>query len=120
MEGNCTMTRPKAEHPTPGELEILKILWDRGAPATVREVMEVVNRRGGPPRAYTSVMSLMGVMAEKGLLTRKPQGKAFVYAARTPREHTLANLVGDLCRRAFEGSAFATDSTKPTASSVRP
>ena len=50
-EGDRAMTRPRAEHPTPGELEILKVLWDRGAPATVREVMEVVNGRGGPPRA---------------------------------------------------------------------
>lgn len=82
---------------------MLKILWEQG-PSTVRGVMEVF-RAQKKRRAYTSVMSLMGVMAEKGLLTRKPQGKAFLYSARTPREHTLANLVGDLCRRAFEGSA---------------
>ena len=97
------MARPKHEHPTPAELEILKILWD-GGPMTVREVMDVLRARR-KRRAYTSVMSLLGVMADKGLLTRKPQGRAFVYAAKTPRERTLGGMVGDLWQRAFEGSA---------------
>ncbi len=98
------MPRPKHEHPTPGELELLKILWDRG-PCTVREVMEVLNETR--PRAYTSVMSLLGVMTDKGLLTRRPKGRAFLYQARVAREKTLGQMVGDLLGRAFEGSAAA-------------
>jgi len=98
------MVRPKHEHPTPGELEVLKILWDRG-PSTVREVMEVLNRRRR--RAYTSVMSLLNVMTDKGLLRRKPKGRAFTYQAKVPRGNTLGGLVGDLLGRAFEGSAIA-------------
>ena len=66
------MARPKQPHPTPGELEILRVLWNHGS-ATVRQVME----RLPDKRAYTSVMSLMTVMAEKKLVTRKPQGRAF-------------------------------------------
>jgi predicted transcriptional regulator len=99
------MTRPRAEHPTPGELEILKVLWDRGAPATVREVMEVVNARGGPSRAYTSVMSLLNVMAEKGQLVRLPRGRAYAYEPATPRERTLGSMLGETLRRAYDGSA---------------
>ncbi len=98
------MPRPKHEHPTPGELEVLKILWDRG-PSTVREVMEVLNETR--QRAYTSVMSLLGVMTEKGLLTRQPKGRAFLYRAKVGREKTLGQMVGDLLGRAFEGSASA-------------
>lgn len=113
------MTRPRAEHPTPGELEILKVLWDRGSPATVREVMEVVNGRGGPPRAYTSVMSLMNVMAEKGQLARRPRGRAFVYEPAKPRERTLGSLLGETLRRAYDGSAslliaHLLDQSRPT------
>jgi predicted transcriptional regulator len=52
-------------------------------------------------------MSLMSDMAEKGLLVRQPQGKAFVYAPAAPREKTLGNLLGDLLQRAFGGSASA-------------
>ena len=96
------MSRPTYDQPTPGELEVLKVLWDRG-PATVREVMEVLNRER--ERAYTSVMSLMNVMTDKGLLQREPQGRAFIYQAAVPREETLGQVVGDLLGRVFEGSA---------------
>lgn len=96
------MPRPKEEHPTPGELEVLKILWDEG-PSTVREVMEVLNRRR--KRAYTSVMSLLNVMTDKKLLKRKPHGRAFLYEPRVARDRTLGRLVKDLLGRAFEGSA---------------
>ncbi|MGH7127886.1 MAG: BlaI/MecI/CopY family transcriptional regulator [Planctomycetaceae bacterium] len=97
------MARPRTAHPTPAELEALKVLWDRG-PSTVREVMDALesSRRS---RAYTSVMSLLNVMAEKRLVARKPQGRAFLYAAAVPREKTLNRLVSDLWRRAFEQSA---------------
>lgn len=97
------MARPKHEQPTPAELEVLKILWDRGE-STVRDVHNVfvtMKRK----RAYTSVMSLMNVMADKGLLKRTRQGRAFLYEARIPRETTLGEMVGDLFDRAFEGSA---------------
>ena len=96
------MPRPKLPYPTPGELEILKILWEMG-PLTVRDVMEELKNRK-KDRAYTSVMSLLNVMAEKKLLSRTRQGRAFLYAARLPREKTLSTLVGDLWKRAFDGS----------------
>lgn len=98
-----TMARPKHDQPTPAELEVLKFLWEFG-PATVRQVQEGLHG-DGPGRAYTSVMSLLNVMTEKGYVRRKPQGRAFVYSAKLPREQTLAGMVGDLWRRAFEGSA---------------
>ena len=98
------MVRPKYDQPTPGELEVLKVLWDRG-PSTVREVMERLNE--SRPRAYTSVMSLLNVMSEKRLVERKSEGRAYVYRAAIARESTLKDLVGDMLGRAFEGSASA-------------
>ncbi|MFT5523443.1 MAG: BlaI family penicillinase repressor [Pirellulaceae bacterium] len=98
------MVRPKNEMPTPGELEVLKILWRRG-PCTVREVMDDLNRTR--KRAYTSVMSLLNVMTDKELLSRSPQGRAFLYKAELPEDAMLGELVQDLLRRAFEGSASA-------------
>jgi BlaI family transcriptional regulator, penicillinase repressor len=110
------MARPKEEQPTAGELEVLKVLWDRG-PSTVRDVMDVLNE--SRPRAYTSVMSLLNVMTDKGLLIREPQGRAFVYRPRTERGKTLKRMVGDLLGRAFEGQAsqlvaHLLDQSKPT------
>ncbi len=96
------MARPKHENPTPAELAILHLLWDEG-PLTVRQVMERLNRQR--PRAYTSVMSLLNVMTEKGMLVRKADGRAFVYTPALRREQTLGEMVADLLGRAFGGSA---------------
>ena len=97
------MPRPKQPHPTPGELEVLQILWETG-PATVRDVLDVLEA-AGRGRAYTSVMSLLNVMAEKGLVTRTPKGRAFLYAPAMKKDAALGRMVRDLWRRAFEGSA---------------
>ncbi|MGY8767186.1 MAG: BlaI/MecI/CopY family transcriptional regulator [Pirellulales bacterium] len=96
------MARPKQQTPTAGELEVLKLLWEQG-PMTVRDVLTVLNQQR--ERAYTSVMSLMNVMADKNLVTRQPHGRAFLYEAIKPREKTLNSIVGELLGRAFEGSA---------------
>ncbi len=97
------MPRPKSDYPTPAELEALQVLWD-GGPATVRSVMESLEatRQG---RAYTSVMSLLDLMYEKKLVTRRRSGRAFVYTARVDQEKTLGGMVSDLCQRAFDSSA---------------
>lgn len=94
------MPRPKNEHPTPAELEVLQLLWDHGA-LTVRQVMEHTKDQ----RAYTSVMSLMNVMAEKGMLLREPEGRAFRYRPLVKRSETVGEMLGDLLSRAFDGSA---------------
>lgn len=113
------MARPKHEQPTPGELEILKILWEIGEPATVRRVAEVVNRKPDGKRAYTTVMSLMNVMAEKGLLRRSPSGRAFLYEPTKPREQTQRSLLGETLERIYDGSAgqlmaHLLDQSRPT------
>ncbi len=99
------MARPRYEQPTPAELQVLKILWDRGGPASVRDVLDVVNREADPPRAYTTVMSLLNVMTEKGLVRRTPQGRAFLYEPAAPREQTLRSMLGETLERIYNGSA---------------
>ena len=98
------MPRPKNEQPTPAELEVLQVLWESQG-MTVRDVMEQLNVTR--PRAYTSVMSLMNVMSDKGMLTKEPVGRAFKYRVAEAKEKTLGGLVDDLVTRAFEGSKAA-------------
>jgi BlaI family penicillinase repressor len=103
------MARPKSPHPTPAELEVLQIIWENG-PLTVRGVMELTpispdDEAESASRAYTTVMSLMNVMTDKGLLSREPQGRAFLYSADVKRDKTLTSMVRDLMGRAFSGSA---------------
>ena len=95
------MPRPPAKHPTPGELVVLNIVWDRG-PCTARQVWTVLNEKR--KRHYTSVNSLLNTMADKGLLTRHCDRRAFLYEANIAREKTQRQLVQDLLGRAFEGS----------------
>ena len=111
------MSRQKLDHPTPAELEVLHVLWERGA-CTVREVMDSLEstRKG---RAYTSVMSLLNLMFEKRLVKRRQAGRAFTYEARVPRSKALGQLISDLCRRAFSDSASSLvthmlDQTEPS------
>lgn len=94
------MARPRYKNPTPAELEILQIIWEHG-PCTVRDVMNFLERQ----RAYTSVMSLMNVMAEKGFLDQTPKGRAFIYSPKVSQEKTQSNMLSDLLKRAFDGSA---------------
>jgi predicted transcriptional regulator len=88
--------------PTDAELEILTVLWSRGR-STVRDVHEVIARR--KPTQYTTVLKLMQIMADKGLVRRDEKQRAHVYQAARPREWTQRQLAGDLLERAFSGSA---------------
>lgn len=95
---------PKREPPRPtdAELEILKVLWRRG-PSTVREVFDALSEKRGT--GYTTVLKFMQIMAEKGLVTRDETERAHRYAAAQGEGETQSRLVGDLVRKAFDGSA---------------
>jgi len=93
-----TLNRPQ---PTDGELEILRVLWDRG-PSTVRDVYAELSR--SRPVGYTTVLKFMQIMAEKGLVRRDEEQRAHLYEAMVPRESTQRQLVRDLLDRAFGGS----------------
>jgi BlaI family transcriptional regulator, penicillinase repressor len=88
--------------PTSTELEILRVLWERG-PSTVREVHEILAQ--AKPTGYTTVLKLLQIMTIKGTVSRNEDARAHVYEARQPAESTKRQLVGDLLQRAFAGSA---------------
>jgi predicted transcriptional regulator len=88
--------------PTSSELDILRVLWDRG-PSTVRDVHDILaeSRQMG----YTTVLKLLQIMSSKGLVTRNEESRAHVYEARHPADKTKGQLVGDLLQKVFAGSA---------------
>ena len=90
--------------PTDAELEILGVLWARG-PSTVREVQEELS--GRREVGYTTVLKLLQIMHEKGLVRRDESARTHVYEASVAQERTQNALVGDLLDRAFGGSASA-------------
>jgi len=97
------MPQPTRPLPTDSELDILRVLWDRG-PSTVRQVYEQL--KPAKPVGYTGVLKLMQIMAEKGLVRRNEEQRTHIYEAWLPRESTQRQLVGDLLDRAFGGSAM--------------
>ena len=93
----------RTPHPTSGELEILAVLWRRG-PSTVRQVFDVLSFERDV--GYTTVLKMLQIMAEKGLVTRDERERTHVYSSRFSESHTQSHLVKDLADRAFGGATM--------------
>ena len=85
--------------PTEGELEILTVLWDRG-PSTVRDVAAVLGR----DQAYTTILKLLQIMTEKGLVERDESARSHVYVACQTRDCVQQNVLSKVITRLFDGS----------------
>jgi BlaI family transcriptional regulator, penicillinase repressor len=93
-----------APHPTEGELAILRVLWAGKAPMTVREVHAVLSRN--KDTAYTTVLKMLTIMADKGLVRRDESERSHTYVAVHAEPVVQQSLLQDLMRRAFSGSAL--------------
>jgi len=87
---------------TDAELEIMHVVWELDD-ATVREVHERLNQRRA--LAYTTVMTMMNILEEKGHLTRHKQGRAYRYEPVQPKSQVISGMVDDFVGKVFEGSA---------------
>jgi BlaI family penicillinase repressor len=95
--------KPESKNnPTPSELAILQILWQRG-PSTVREIHEVLAKEKDV--GYTSALKFLQIMTAKGLVTRTEEQRAHVYSANQPAEKTKQQFAADVLKRVFAGSA---------------
>jgi BlaI family transcriptional regulator, penicillinase repressor len=88
--------------PTAGELEILRVLWERG-PSTVRDIHEELSKT--KEVGYTTVLKLLQIMTAKGTVRRNEEQRAHIYEACQPAEKTKRELAGDVLQRVFAGSA---------------
>jgi BlaI family transcriptional regulator, penicillinase repressor len=88
--------------PTDAELAILGVLWRRG-PSSVREVHDALSPTQGT--GYTTVLKLMQLMAQKGLVIRDESERSHIYRPASAEAQTQRRLVGALMDKAFAGSA---------------
>lgn len=96
---------PSLPKPTDAEIGILRVLWRRG-PSTVRQVLQALNAEQADRQiGYTTVLKLLQIMTDKGLVRRDASRRSHVYRAARARETTQRQLVDDLLTRAFAGSA---------------
>src|SRR6202011_6187615 len=87
---------------TAQELEIMKILWRSGA-STVRGVYEdLLERRR---IAYTTVMTMMNILEQKGYLKKRQEDRAYVYRPSQPQQQVIKSMVRGFVNRVFNGSA---------------
>jgi predicted transcriptional regulator len=93
-----------AAAPTPAELQVLRILWARGA-STVREVHEALYV--GTDTAYTTTLKLLQNLHAKGMVERNEDQRQHVYAAVAREDDTLQGVLRGLIDRAFDGSGAA-------------
>ncbi len=94
--------RSHPQRPTDAELEILQVLWQRGT-STVRQVYDVLSEKRD--LAYTTVLKMLQIMHEKGLVLRDETDRSHSYSAARPQAEVQKALVTDLVERAFGGSA---------------
>ena len=96
------MSREEASLPTTSELEILRVIWERG-PSSVRQVYRVLATTRGI--GYSTVLKFMQIMTEKGLLVRDHSVRPQIYRAAQPQQRMQRSMVRDLVARAFGGSS---------------
>jgi predicted transcriptional regulator len=94
--------KPSGPQLTPVELEIMKVLWARGA-ATVQGVREGLPGPAKP--AYTSVQTMLNVLHRKGKVRRVLKGRSFEYQPKVSREGAASATIRDVLDRLFGGSA---------------
>jgi BlaI family transcriptional regulator, penicillinase repressor len=93
--------KPAKSVPTDQELEILKVIWQLG-PSTVREVyLELAKHR---KIAYTTVLTMMGILERKGHLKKTAGERAYLYRAAKPQAQVTAGMVKEFVNRVFGGS----------------
>ena len=98
-KANQASTPPE---PTEAELEILRVLWQHGE-CTVRQVHDSLARDN--PVAYTTVLTTLQIMHQKGLVKRDESERAHVYAATLSQRRAQKRFLGKLLHRVFEGSS---------------
>jgi predicted transcriptional regulator len=82
------------------ELQIMKVVWDLGS-ATVKDVCDVISRQKST--AYTTILTLMGILEEKGALCHVRAGRAYLYKPLLSRQQATRNHIHDLVTRFFDG-----------------
>lgn len=90
--------------PTDSELEILQILWTRGA-STVREINDLLNTGQDKAIGYTTTLKIMQIMFEKGLLERDDSQRTHIYAAAVREGKIQSALLDRFLNAAYKGSA---------------
>jgi len=96
------MARPPAKELTERELEVMHVFWQRGD-STVAEIRDAL-KDAGLDRAYTTVATLVRILADKGFLDQTNQERPFSFQPSRSYQDVSRKLLGELIERVFHGS----------------
>ena len=96
------MARKKSLTLTEAELPLMNVLWTRGE-SSVSDVLEALP--ANPPPAYSTVLTTLRILEDKGYVKHKKDGRAFLYLPKVPREQAQQSALRQLISRFFENSA---------------
>ncbi len=95
------MARKKSRTLTDAEHRIMEVLWSKGS-ATVAEVAEALAGKDGT--AYTTILTLMRILKDKGYLTSDKEGRAHIFTPKVNRDTAARKAVQQLLGKFFAGS----------------
>ncbi len=96
------MARTKSPSLTEAELKLMNVVWERGE-STVNDVLDSLPQE--PPLAYSTVLTTLRILEDKGYLKHKKDGRAFIYVPRVPREQAQRSALRLLLSRFYGNSA---------------
>jgi predicted transcriptional regulator len=94
------LARRKSPTLTEVELELMDVLWERGQ-ATVADIVEALPEER---LAYSSVLTMMRILEQKGYVMHEKEGRAFIYRALIDRQQAQKSVIGYLLKRFFNNS----------------
>lgn len=102
MSPKKNLSQHELPEPTEAELALLRVMWQLG-PSTVRQIHETLT--AGNPLAYTTVLTTLQIMHQKGLVKRDESARAHIYAAVLSQRQAQKRYLGKVLQRLFEGSS---------------
>jgi len=98
------LARRKSRTLTEVELQFMQVIWSADEEVSTEDVRAALERQGRP-LSGGSIRKVLSILVRKGYVSRRPEGRGFLYGAEVPEEQASRKLVLDLLRRAFDGSA---------------
>ena len=98
------MIKKRLPQPSPGELELLNVIWELG-PSTVKQIHTKVSQEKCSPKLLTTTLKLIQIMEQKGLVQREGKERPYHFHSMVSERETQQNLLKDILARGFQGSA---------------
>jgi len=103
LNGDQTMKKPRKRKLSPANLEIMKIVWEKGQ-GTVSDVFEAINTKRSAKLRRTTIQVQMNRLEDYGWLKHRKEGRTYIYSSVVEKQKTRREILDDITHRVFGGS----------------